>query len=445
MKVTNFKRIILYSFLFLFVFSVSGCGIDYSGNSKKNSELEQYDTPYTKCEKNRDGTYSFYIYSAPIQYAQGGNYIEKDLSIVDSDKEEYIFMNQASDIKTYFPEKLSDSFSIIQGQKQLDFYFNENVERYLSGEKVEFENMYGDLVDAVKYSYKPDMSVYCYATISGIQVEYICADDMDVPEACIRSDSPLIKKDETGYMILQENESPDFVIYEPIAVTKEGNGKLEFATDLNCTRKPEGYETGIGKNDNIDNVERLSYSIECYVNKMPDSSAYSQKMNNSYLRGYAVIGNHDEFGMGNHYIRLRLNYYISIDADNIIRADYNVKSLGGEYEQDKMKLNQNLTQWSSTQMTWKNQEDYQDIELTSPILEENGWLNFDITEFAKNCIEDATANMESLGCRIKCNEGYAVVATSDNSFYVPYIKIVMKTLPKGFSGETDINNVSVTK
>lgn len=354
-------------------------------------------------------------------------------------------MNKASDIITYFPEKLSDNFSIIQGQKQLDFYFKNNVEQYLSGEKVEFKNMYGDLVEAVRYSCESDMSVYCYATISGIQVEYICAVDKNVPEVCIRSDSPLVKKDGTGYMVLQEKESPEFVIYEPIAVTKEGNGKLEFATELNCTKKVEGYETDMGKNENIGDVERLTYSIERYVNKLPDSSAYSQKMNNSYLRSYAVIGNHDEFGIGNHYIRLRLNYYISTDAKNIVRAEYNIRSLGGEYNLNKVKLNKNLTQWSSTKMTWKTQENFQDIELTSPIHDKNGWLNFNITEFAKSCIEDETDNLESIGFRLKCNEGYAVIATSDNSSYVPYIKIVMKTLPKGFSGETDINNVNNTK
>ena len=64
-------------------------------------------TPYTVGYPNRDGTYSLYIFSSPVQYPTGDGYAVIDNTVVASGKEGFAYENKANEIKAYFPPSLS--------------------------------------------------------------------------------------------------------------------------------------------------------------------------------------------------------------------------------------------------------------------------------------------------------------------------------------------------
>ena len=118
-------------------------------------QLEEYNSPYTICYKNKDDTYSMYIFASPIQYKDNsGKYAIIDNTVIESEKDEFKFENKANNIKTYFPATLSDSFRIEKDNDFLEFNLDWNIEGFLKVNQTIFTNMYGDKVSAIIYERK---------------------------------------------------------------------------------------------------------------------------------------------------------------------------------------------------------------------------------------------------------------------------------------------------
>ena len=64
--------------------------------------MPECNTPYTVGYPNRDGTYSLYIFSSPVQYPTGDGYAVIDNTVVASGKEGSAYENKANEIKAYF-------------------------------------------------------------------------------------------------------------------------------------------------------------------------------------------------------------------------------------------------------------------------------------------------------------------------------------------------------
>ena len=113
------KRGRIYSIILLFLLVLCcGCrgktGVVLStalspvpGISGQGEALPECNTPYTVGYPNRDGTYSLYIFSSPVQYPTGDGYAVIDNTVVASGKEGFAYENKANEIKAYFPPSLS--------------------------------------------------------------------------------------------------------------------------------------------------------------------------------------------------------------------------------------------------------------------------------------------------------------------------------------------------
>lgn len=88
-------------FLFSICLGLTGCSMSVKdAKSTDENEFERFDTPYTRCEANDDGTYSMYIYAAPVQFKKDNQYYKKDNSIVESPDSKSTYENKENDIKT---------------------------------------------------------------------------------------------------------------------------------------------------------------------------------------------------------------------------------------------------------------------------------------------------------------------------------------------------------
>lgn len=74
-------------------------------------------------------------------------------------------------------------------------------------------------------------------------------------------------------------------------------------------------------------------------------------------------------------------------------------------------------------------------------LTEDGWYCFDITDFTKSAVADDSGMTESIGSVLTCEDGSALLATSDNGEFVPYIKLHLKNPPEYFIEHESINEV----
>ena len=97
--------------------------------------------------------------------------------------------------------------------------------------------------------------------------------------------------------------------------------------------------------------------------------------------------------------------------------------------------------WSSTHINWLTRFKTYEEECETTI-SKAGRYSFDITNFVKACIEDEEWNTEVYGLAMSAADGVKgtkVVATSDNMFYQPYIRIDFYDLPWAFERLNAIN------
>lgn len=439
------KKYIVSIIALITLISSSGCSegaVSSSSNIQEKYEYTKFidmDTPYTMCFQNTDGTYTMFIYAAPVQYYDGEMYQPIDNTIIESDHENYAYENKANSIKSYFPEKITDGFLIENDKFSLEFNIDTQNSEFTSGELTDYTSVYGQKIQAVFYE-SNDYSLYFYFSNAGIEMETVSEKGIKkTPEILIDYDNDYGKAREdyqNGYIALRRGNGfndIDAVIYGPFCKTDD-NYEIELTPDIE-----QVDENQWGITYNFDDVQTvINQSIVLYTSNMPDSCAYSDFAQNQYLARFAYIGNSELLGEGLDYLRYRLDYYLYLDPDKVIDASYNFKAVS-EADADKFVVNENLDQWSSTGLSWKKRNTAFSKIKTKCIKSENGYYSLDITDYAKKCFADETWMTESYGITLGYDGEMQAVASSDNPMFVPYLQIDLSAMPGGFYPMEDIN------
>lgn len=423
-------------------------------NLKERNHVEQlndYDTPYTICFKNKDDTYSLYIFASPIQYKTDNNkYAIIDNTVIESQSDEFAFENKANNVKTFFPKTTSEMFLIKSGLNCLEFKPNWDCEKYSEGEKILFTNMYGDTVSAVAYSNK-EMDLFFYPTKSGIKTEIVIKQKPMKKELSftVKSGATSFEDKQNGYILFKNGGEKQSILYQPLVQYETNKCKqMDISTKMDIIKKEGYYLVTLIFNDNIYNDPATNYpisidmSFELYLNKMPDSTIYSKRYVNNYLANYAMIGNHPVLGEGWHYIRYRLNHFFHADGKDIESATYYVRSLYSSDDSISTSLYRAEAQWSSTGIIWSDRINGTE-QVSDTVKRGKNYLSFQINSYVKDCIEFYSWETETIGVLIKSESpgnSYEILATSDNSLYSPYILIKLKKLPDSFEKKENINN-----
>lgn len=441
---------IITTILFITILFYSSCTLSKDVDSKSIAKLflssdtshilPQYDSPYTIGTQNRDGTYSIFIFSAPIQFKSGLKYTIIDNGIVESKNSDYAYENASNEIKTYFPAKLEDCFLVSRLSDFIRFR-PKDTNGFSSAKKIIFRNLYDDEVEAVSYSRK-DMDLIFYATNAGIRCEII--QKTNLPDNSIfflvEVSEALMENNKNGYIRFYKDKLNIALIYQPLL--KTANGELSINTEMILNQSNQYYELQIKLKES--DISEQSYplrydpSFELYRNKTPDTSIYSDYDLNSYLRHYAVVGTHPNLGEGWAYLRFRINRFFTIRSDTLISATYHSKVLLPGSDETKLTMCSVDKDWSSAQMIWSTKVEPLK-QIACPMTEELGV--FDIADFTKRAIEDMDNIEEANGCvlRVEGGDDFVVLATSDNSLYIPYIHLNLSKKPLAFVPRDNIN------
>ena len=407
-----------------------------------SEQLKEYDSPYTICYKNKGNTYSMYIFASPIQYKTASGYEIIDNTVIASEKEGFTFENKANEVKTYFPKTLANAFRVEKGLDFLEFKPDWNVEGFSESKQINYTNMYGDKVSAVTYERK-DIDLVFYPTKAGIKAEVVLK-EKPASEAfsfTVENGGLTFENKQNGYIVFKNGDENKSVIYQPLVqYTADKGEQLDVTAKVNIKGEEEGYRVTVVVDESILNNAKTKYpvkldpSFEMYLNKMPDTSVYSEFGTNSYLRHYAVVGEHPVLGEGWEYLRLRMNKLMVTTEKNILKAEYFNRCFYESNPHSTLELSTVGQDWSSTKMVWDNKVI---PEKDQAFLRSNS--KFDITEFARNCVSDQLNSTESNGLVLQADSSYSILATSDNSVYSPYVKLQLKKKPLAFIPIDNIN------
>lgn len=408
-------------------------------NAKK--QLHQYDSPYTVCFENDDGTYLFYVFSSPIQYKKNNSFEIINNAIISSDEKGYAFENSANNIKIYFPNRISDAFLIRNGGEYISFSPNFDVSDFSEGKVEIIQNMQGIKVQAVVYK-SEKLDLCFYPTKAGIKLEIIIKAQLEEEQLdfLVESSADDFFDNKNGYVVLTKSGKNHAIIYSSL---QKNSGAIESAI---CFRQMSEKDGAFHVYFSINNASeygnetypiRMDPSFELYQSKMPDTTVYSKYLTNSYLNNYAVLGETPMLGEGWHYIRVRLQFFMSLSPETIEKATFYSKCLLLSNSNNKIKILKNNEQWSSTRINWESRVCGSTLIGEYSVL--GGYLEADITEFVKECFAEPSLTIESQGFMLKAGENQCIMATSENSMYTPYIKLVLNREPLYFEAKEDIN------
>ena len=433
------KKTIIRTFLLITTILLTSCSMNHNQYNSLSvgailnhtEKLADFDSPYTLCVKNEDETYSFFIFASPIQYKEEQNYIIIDNGIVDSKKEEYAYENKCNKIKTYFPLSIENGFLVEQSVNKMKIMPGFDLDSFSPGKKVIYHNLYGDPIQAIIYE-GAMIDLYAYPSKMGINFEIAAksSGNLSAYNFNIEYKSGFFYKKQ-DYTYIEQWNNIVGIIYSPI-IKHDQNIELCANEAINQVDK---NSTIIKYDYQLETDDLVEFSCNLYQNKMPDTAVYSNDERNSFLANYCFVGESGLKGEGIQYARMRLNYFISINPDNILKATYNIRRLSGA---ETITLYEGMEQWSSTQMTWSSRKEPGDIISHNEHLN-SGWEVFDISDYVKKCFTYGGWEKESIGIMLQEEKDYSILATSDNPLYAPYIQLELKEIPAYFECRANIN------
>ena len=422
-----------------------------------SSRLYDKESPYTLCFENQDGTKSLYIFNSPVSYYREDDTLEiidKALVSVTSSemkKQGYMLEPKSCDIKSYFPKNLSKTPFLIQEEgNSLSFapssdFISQNMERSA------FKDVEGREPSAVVYKKEENIMLEYIPATSGIMVNIEIKEKPETNLLCFyieKQESLSFSIQDSQYVLFQNKQdlTNKAVIYT--SFLQDAKGNVGFGNEIKMTEEEDRWVYTIALDKAFLEAPETQYpvsitpSFELYRNKMPDSSVFEKRPNtNAYLANYTVFGDDETFGDVQHYLRFRINYIFKSYPQNVKSAAYVTPVLAGSEEMRSIEMKRLKELWSSTGATWNTRYQTYDSEsvkeLTVP-----GRYEFNIFNFVKDSIRDDEWNTEGYGLAMTSEEdgnAVKVLATSDNTFYQPYVRIDFYDLPWTFEKVYAIN------
>lgn len=452
------KKTAVFLRLAIFLLVLAGCTgtasiptsntLEKAASQYSSKKIKEYDSPYTAMYQNKDGNYDLYIFSSPVQYLAKDGYAPIDNRLRVSDRAGFLYENEAGDVKSFFPKAVGEALVIEKGEQSISLRLNQT-ESFKEAQQCTFENMYGSRVEAVKYEGEK-ADIYYYPTNLGIRMEVQRKTD-DAPTVyefttLLGGEDAAALEDES-YIRLYQAAKLTGIFYSALSM---GQSDAPYQKNHAQILQAEGeqansftvrYQLG-ADGQGTAALAKGDAALEFYANKMPDSTAYEQAGQYPYLSDCYQL-NDAQKGAANHYLRFRINYFLTTMANNISSAQYhvNVFNINGKEALDQIQLRKVQEQWSSTGLTWANKGAAGE-EIGRLTADQVGNTYFDVTGFVKECVNDPAWMSESLGAFISGTEKNAWLATSDHALYSPYLKITFKERPSYFEAKNNINNVN---
>lgn len=355
------------------------------------------------------------------------------------------------EIKSYFPKDLVKTpFLIDDGKNSFSFVPASE----MIGQKIKrssFTDVTGREHPSVIYQKEENITAEYIPTISGIMANIVIKEkpDTNLLHFYIEKQEDLSYSAVDNQYVLfrsgMENANKA-IVYTSFLQDTEGN--IGLGNTIQITEEKDRWEYTIALDQDFLEDPETQYPVsiaptfELCRSKMPDSSVYEKRPSvNVFLANYFVSGDKETFGDAQHYLRFRINYIFKSYPQNVKSASYVTTVLAGLETVRSIEMKRLKEMWSSTGAAWNS--NYQTYETESNTeLGKPGRYKFDIYEFVKDCIRDDEWNTEGYGLAMmseKDGGNVKIIATSDNTFYQPYVRIDFYDLPWTFEKAYAIN------
>lgn len=421
------KKIFIMSIIFIIFLIICFTIIYYNKNNKVclqgtnipiddiNNAINKYTTPYSFLKKNKDNTYSYFIFSVPIFK----KYKQNDYSLIQN----YRNISIPEKIEKTTPIEITNEYTNIK-----QFFKNKLIKKSSIS-----RNIFNDKINGTQYMNNNE-KIIIYPTYLG--ANYEINNKLHESNFFIEiQDCNYYIKNDNHIIFYNDNHLIISILYFS-SINKNNNINYD-----NINLSINNYNKTFHINIQFPYNSTLFLSLNSYENKQPDSCVYSEKNNsNFYLKDVSIIGNHDSYGQGINYLRFRINNFIKTFSTEIISARYNSKVLDSS-KKNFISMYRINDIWNSSQITWLNKPNSKDIVSNGEI--KNNFIIFNITNFIKECVNDKNGTIESHGVQLKNkkeDDNYSILASSDNGFYIPYVEIILKNKPFIFRDTENINN-----
>ncbi len=383
--------------------------IDFIDNDSQVSGEGEYTNFFSKCYENKDGTKSLYIFSSPIAYEENGEFKAIDNTIIKCKKQEYAYENKSNDIKMYFPYSLKDKFKITYKEDYFEFKLHEDIKGFSKAKLVNFKNMYGDYVEAVKYKGK-EAELYFYCSSAGIKCEINCKNAYYLKELNFKVYNLDLSAntDMRDLVVFKDHHNNEVknIIRKPY---EQKNGKIIYGKEIQVLKLNDCYRLTFSAEDSL----KMDLSFEMYKDKMFDGFNDKNYKYATYLDNICTLSEDCTL-----FIQNQLEKYSNIDNKNIQKVYFYFRN----FSDSDMKMDfYKISEIWSTVLTTVNPPEKLEFCLTENI-KSNSYNKIDLTKmFFKNG-EKIT---DTYGIAVKTKNNCSV-SVSDNYQYPYYYELIYK-------------------
>lgn len=355
----------------------------------ENSPIDEFSIIYD----NEDGTKSYYLFSAPIAYhASDGRLETADNSIIECTNKTvlqngYKYQNKRNEVQIFFPNKLSHDKPIkIANNESFMQIVPQGISKAIPAKKTIITDIYNIKREAVVYSsIQENIDLVFYCNTLGLKCEIILKSkkaDLSDFKFDIETSNLMVGTSNSEYITLYNlKDEPKAIFFNPCF---KGSGK----NDINISVEKSDYLTK-SKGEiftytiKFDDIKSMTFpvttnvSFYLYKTKQPDSSVKSKVSGNHYLSAYLFVGNNQDMGDMNTYVRFEANSFRMIDYTKIISAKYIVYDLS-ESNNSNIAAFRVIGNWGSPAITWREQPEIDLSTAYKPSINHNEYT-FDIT------------------------------------------------------------------
>lgn len=415
-------------------------------NCEFTNILPEYSSEVSICFESRNSEKTLMIFSTPIQYINQYDILTpidtrisntKDFSLK---QKNYVYQTSNCDITTYYPEYVNNEKGIIikNSDAEYEFGIETNVDLFSKYSVISNfidESRYGIIY---KNAFGKNTMLQSYPTSLGSKNEVVISKRNDITkfDFWISLNDCSLRSEPGGYILIISNKKDEDgkeiitgIIQAPLL--KDKNGGISLKSNLKIKENLKNrYLIEVELDKKFINDKSTTYpivfdlSFEMRKEKQPDTQVYSAFPNlNTYLRNFAIIGNHTDYGDCRSYIRYQFLNGYNLKAEQIKSINYVTYNLTNNnttmafYKVDK--------DWCSLTSNWNTK-----IPFSKKITEldvKQGVTKFDITEIAKTFITDPTGELQRDGLLLKSeNNEFDILLSADSSFFPVRTEIVFK-------------------
>lgn len=458
------KTVIILLLIVSLVINIASCGKHIDDSSTTNIDnliyndsiashekrLFEYETPYTLCYQNQDGSISLYLFPSPISYKdEQGNPIMIDTSLVnveDKGLEDigYVFQTNSKSIISYYPKQLSLGPIVIKnGTTELSI----NAEEKYQGDmyvKSTYLDLLGTYHDSISYingnSYKIEYVPTSTGTTVNITLKEKPIDNKFSFFIDNQQNVTLSKKDKIITIVRDSDQGLVGSITQSFLSDSQGNVSFDndvlFEETSNQSKYTIVFDDQFLTSNSTKYPVSLSVSFDFIPNMLTNITNYTHQSNDA-LSNYSVIGHSDCLGNGSLYLKYRIGYFVKSYEQNVKCATYNFVCLAGD-KPSTVVFERIRDFWDIYSHEGELPEAYM-LE-GSVVVSGKGHYSVDITNFIKACIYDDTLNTEDYGLMVSNDsEEIKILSNYNNSLYTPYVRIDFYDLPWTFEDVDKIN------